>query len=473
MKWIFLINEASFLSEFFGKLAHQRVEQGDECFVVLNSKIAEYGRKKFFPDKAKFISKVDWSIENYQENKTEFNNLSWKELFSIFIRYRSLDYKYSNSFKMVSQNYQFFEFLFKEKKPDIVISEPPAALFHQVAYYFCKINNIPYVGLCGSRFDNRLESYDLKFTSSKYEKTFREIKSTDISEKEKEFAKSFIEKFLSHEKIPFDATLVKIYFTHLGIVKHYIKRIKESGFLLFKCFLKRKRFKEFDYETEVVLKHMIIAPWRIEKRKFRILFQKNIFSKFSNDDKNFFFFPLHYQPESSTSIWATYYYDQLNTIKNVAFSLPFPYKLYVKEHPASIGLRPRSFYKKLQELPNVVLISSHENIKDIVKKSSGVITLTSTIGMEAALAGKPVYVLGNVFYSYHPLCRKVKNFEELKKKIEDDLINKPNIDNLENINYRFITSYFRNTIKGNIYLAGEEKDPNDYKLIYQKIVKDF
>ncbi len=474
MKWIFLINNASFLSEFFGKLSHQAIEQGDECLVIINSKIAELGRKKFFPEKAKFISKVDWCFENYQKDKKEFGNLSWRELFPIFDRYSPPGYfSYDNSFNIVSQTYQFFEFLFKQEKPDVVVSEPPAGLFHEVAYYFCKTNNIPYISLGDSRFDNRIDIYDSEFTCSKYEETFKEIKDADLPEKEKEFIKNFIEKFISHRYVPFYVGLAKIHFTQLGIIKHYIKRIKELGGLFFKCFLKRKLFKDFDYETKIALKYVIFAPWRAERRKFRILFHKNIFSKISDDDKNFFFFPLQYQPEASTSVWATYYCDQLNTIKNIAFTLPFPYKLYVKEHPASVGLRPRSFYKKLLEIPNLVLISPQENIEQIVKKSTAVITLTSTIGMEAVLAGKPTYILGNVFYSFHPLCRKVENFEELKEAIQNDLINKSNIDNLENINERFIASCFRNTIKGSIVSASQEKDTNNYKSIYQNLVKIF
>jgi len=468
MKWVFLINDAQFLPEFFGKLAHQVIEQKDECLVVMSSKIAEYKKKKLFPDKAKFISKIDWCINNYQKERKEFGNLSWKELFPAFDRYKSLNFNYSNSFGMVSQTYQFLEFIFQEEKPDIIISEPPAALFHEVAYYFCKKNNIPYIGLSGSRFNDRIDIYDSEFTFSKYKKTFEEIKNDDLPEKEKKFSEDFIEKFVSHKYKPFYVDLIKIYFSQFGIVRHYIKKLKESKPLL-KYFLNRRYFKDFDYENEAYLKHTITAFWKIEKRQFRILSQKNIFSRVNDDDKKFFFFPLQYQPEASTSVYATYYCDQLSTVRNIVFALPFPYKLYVKEHPASIGLRPISFYKKLKELPNVVLISPQENIEQIVKKSSGIITITSTIGMEAVLAGKPAYVLGNMFYSYHPLSRNPKNFEELKERIEEDLIKKPNTENIKDINIRFIASYFRNTIEGSIISASIGEDRNNYKLICREI----
>lgn len=471
MKWLFLVNNAPFLMEVLGKLAYQVMEEEDECVGIMSSKIAEYKKKKYFPAKMKFISKIDWCIGNFRKDKKEFGGLSWREVFFAFARLEQSDFDYDNSLEIVSQIYQFFEFIFEKEKPDVIISEPCSDLFNAIVYYFCQLNKVPYFGLTGSRFVDRIDVYDLEATCSKYKKTFREINNNDISNKEKQFAKNFVEKFISHKKLPSYVGSEKIYFSQFGFIKHYLRRIKEVGRPHLQYFLNRKHFKEFDYESENIFKDGFWAPFRAERRKFRILSQKNIFSYLNELDNNqkFFLFPLHFQPEASTFVLATYFCDQLNTIKNTALALPLSYKLYVKEHPSAVGTKPRSFYKKLEQLPNVVLISAYENVENLIKKSAGVVTLTSTIGMEAALIGKPVYVLGNVFYSYHPLCRKVKNFEELKDKIAIDLINKPNTDNLENINHRFIISYFRNTIPGTIAEAVLKNDTNNYELIYKDI----
>ncbi len=468
MKCIFLVNNAPFLAEFFGKVAGQMGKQGDECLVVASNKIAEYENMKFFPDKTRLISKVDWCAKNYQKGKTEFGGLAWEELFSDFSRFKALKFNYGNSLNRVSQIYQFFDHIFRDEKPDMIISEPPAGLFHGIAYYFCRRNNIPYVGLNDSLYEGRIDLFDYKFTSSKYEKTFREIKDNDISENEKEFSKDFIEKLISHTKVHSYVGLVKINFTQLGLIRHYFEKVRDIKPLL-KYIFDRKYFKDFDYESESSIRNVLSSLWEMERRQFRILFQKNIFPKIKGNNDDFFIFPLHFQPEASTSVWATYYCDQLNTIKNIALTLPFPYKLYVKEHPAAVGLRTREFYKELRRSPNVVLIPPYENVEQLVRRSAGVITLTSTVGMEAALAGKPVYVLGNVFYSYHPMCKKVKSFEELKDRISGDLINKPDIGNLENINRCFIISCFRNTIKGNVVSASQDKDDNNYQLICDEL----
>ncbi|MBI2053759.1 MAG: hypothetical protein HYT36_00270 [Candidatus Staskawiczbacteria bacterium] len=468
MKWLILVSDAPFMAEFFGKLAKEIKNQGDECLVVLNSKIAEYKKRELFFEDTKFISKVDWCVENYDKNKKDFENLSWRELFPIFDRYKSLDFNYQNSFSMLSETFQFFDYIFQTENPDVVISEPPADFFHLIARNFCKKHKIPYVGSGSSRFQNRIDIYDEESTFSQYEKTFKELKDGDLSRKEKEFAKIFAENFISHKRLPSYMHFIKTDLSQADIVRHFARKPKESFALLWRYFKNRKRFKEFDYESEAIFKNSFLSPFLMEKRKLRTSLQKKFFENYKTD-KNFFLFPLHFQSEASTSVYATYYNDQLNTINNTAFAIPFPYKLYVKEHPAAVGTRPASYYKKLKEIPNVVLLSPYENVENIVKDSAGVITLTSTVGLEAALAGKPVYVLGNVFYSYHPLCKTPKNFEELKTELENDTAQKQGVNDLEEINIRFITSYFRNTIEGSIAASSFGQDTNDYTRICQSL----
>ena len=262
----------------------------------------------------------------------------------------------------------------------------------------------------------------------------------------------------------------KIYFSQIGLVKHFFKRIRKVYSPLSQYIFLRSKYKAFDIESESVVWSFLRALITAEKKKIKTLIQKRFFKVFKYKQK-YFLYPLHQQPESSTSVYATYYCDQLNAVKNIALTLPIPYKLYVKEHPVSIGTRPNDFYEKLEKIPNIVLISPNENMENLIKNSSGVITLTSTVGLEAVLAGKQVYVLGDVFYSYHPLCRKIKNFEELENKIKDDLTRIKFVDNIKDINNRFVVSYFRNTLPGGLISAGEQKDTNDYELIYKGLLE--
>lgn len=470
MKWCFILSDDFYLPEFLGKIAHQVVKEGDECIIAVNSKIAEYDKQKYFPRNAEFLSKVDWCIENCKKKYgNQFSGLSWKVFFPTFIRKtKTLRCDYNTSVEIISQLYQFFDFVLQTKHPDIVISEPPSNVSNGIAYHLCKKNNVIYLGLMSSRFESRIDTYDLEHTCSKYEEVFNKLLNCNIPEDERRFAQNFIEDFISHKKKPSYVGVGMNWFYETNFIAHYAKRVKQVYRPWIKYLLKRNRFKAYDYESENRFKNVPLAPLTGIKSRFRFLIQLDKFDSPNNTDK-FFLFPLHLQPEASTSVLATYFYDQLNTVKNIAFSLPFTYKLYVKEHPAAIGTWSGNFYKELKNIPNVCLISPYEKVENLIKNSYGVITLTSTIGMEAALAGKPVYVLGNVDYSYHPLCKKINSFEELRQTLETNLTNKPNIHNLEEINIRFIISYFRNTIPGNLFLSSKENDTNDYKVIFEEI----
>ena len=71
------------------------------------------------------------------------------------------------------------------------------------------------------------------------------------------------------------------------------------------------------------------------------------------------------------------------------------------------------------------------------------------------------------------MCYTMLNFDDLKRKIEDDIKNGKKISEAElhDINVRFISSYVSNNIKADPCLASEGIDANDYALICQEIRK--
>lgn len=115
--------------------------------------------------------------------------------------------------------------------------------------------------------------------------------------------------------------------------------------------------------------------------------------------ENYVFFPLHLEPELALLLYAPFYTNQLAIIQNLAQSLPHDTCLYVKEHPRAFGRRPAAYYKEVAAIPNVRLIASSVNGRDLVKGSEGVVTITGTAGLEAMLMGKPVITLGDVYYN--------------------------------------------------------------------------
>lgn len=103
----------------------------------------------------------------------------------------------------------------------------------------------------------------------------------------------------------------------------------------------------------------------------------------------FVYFPLHFEPEIVTLIFAQY--DQTSVIDMVARQLPLSCRLVVKEHPAMVGQRPYDFYERIvTRYPNVVFIEPSVNSLTLVQRARAVLTLSGTVILEALILEKPV-----------------------------------------------------------------------------------
>ncbi|HQS52914.1 MAG TPA: hypothetical protein PLN99_13560, partial [Daejeonella sp.] len=142
-----------------------------------------------------------------------------------------------------------------------------------------------------------------------------------------------------------------------------------------------------------------------------------LFAKNVSDGEQYFIYPLHYEPESSTLVRAFYFSDQLALIKTIAKVLPLGVKLVVKEHGGNQGYRKPGFYKEVSYLPNVILIPPQFEVSKLVKNCIGVITLTGRMGWEALVNKKPVITLGHTFWTSFPTVHYVVSWRELSEAV--------------------------------------------------------
>jgi len=66
------------------------------------------------------------------------------------------------------------------------------------------------------------------------------------------------------------------------------------------------------------------------------------------EGEQFLLYPMHFHPESSTSILAGTYLDEYEVIRNIAFSLPEGVRLYVKDHISAWGYPALDFYRRIK-----------------------------------------------------------------------------------------------------------------------------
>lgn len=113
----------------------------------------------------------------------------------------------------------------------------------------------------------------------------------------------------------------------------------------------------------------------------------------------FVYFPLHLQPEMTTSALGGVYCDQLLAIERLSKWIPEDWVIYVKENPKqSSFMRGEYFFHRLMEIPKVNKVGKDFNTYDLIKNSQFVSTITGTAGWEAISGGKNVVVFGRAWY---------------------------------------------------------------------------
>lgn len=129
---------------------------------------------------------------------------------------------------------------------------------------------------------------------------------------------------------------------------------------------------------------------------------KNQISRFSFEQKGekYIYFPLHLQPELTTSVLGGEYVNQLYAIKLAAeWASNIGCKLFVKENPKQgISHRGDFFWRGLCSIPNVKLVEKNIDTHKLIGLSEGVVTISGTAGIEGLLMQKPVICLGSTYW---------------------------------------------------------------------------
>ena len=125
-------------------------------------------------------------------------------------------------------------------------------------------------------------------------------------------------------------------------------------------------------------------------------------SKKADLSNEYVYFPLHLQPEMTTSALGGIYCDQLLAIERVRDLIPDEWLILVKENPKQeYTRRGAGFFERLARIPNVVYMTDG-NTHELTEKSQFVATITGSAGWEAICGGKSVLVFGDAWYQSFP-----------------------------------------------------------------------
>jgi hypothetical protein len=128
---------------------------------------------------------------------------------------------------------------------------------------------------------------------------------------------------------------------------------------------------------------------------------------------SYVYFPMHKETDLPLTFQATPWQDQCNTVRLLASSLPYGYRLLVREHRLNYGQRPTPYYQHLMQLPNVVLIDPFDSQFKYLRHADLIVTENGSSGWEGLLLGRRVLTLGPNFYDGAGLSTEVRDLNQL------------------------------------------------------------
>lgn len=470
MKVLLLAIGDRYWTRFIREYSDLLIREGFDVINVLESRIGEYqlyGERQNYENSTTYYLTDYVKIHNSNDRSSSSNEVSASlnstgnrlGVFSDYLRLQMLDsLEVIRDFDYVNYDallFNFYQYIFN-KHPDInvVLHDQVSTGFSYACWEAASSRGIPYIGLAGGRISGRIEIKSCPYTESeKVKALFDGIQAGNIIplDKDRSDAIQYITEIES--STPDYMRLSPVNNPSLKNVFPKEKIFNMLGLLKYFFLDGESRFLRFIHRFPI--RDAIRSTLRNFVRLCRI---KYLPPKLDDLPENFtnlqyFVYPIHFQPEATSCVESQYYSDQLQLIRNIAFSLPRNVYLIVKEHRTNYCYPNSSFYARIKSFPNVILVSPYLNIKSIIRHSLGLITLNSTAGLEALVMGKRVIALGHVFYTFHKNCLVVDGWIQLKKIINKlTLENKITNDDENGMDYQyninFICAYFYSTLRG-------------------------
>lgn len=164
-------------------------------------------------------------------------------------------------------------------------------------------------------------------------------------------------------------------------------------------------FREFcqyskDYGIRLFL-HQLFA--RYFHATYRAMPWRKDFHPDTSDDHLNIYFPLHLQPELTTSFMGRNYSDQclaVSSLIKVLKSQDQTFTIYIKENPKQ-NLQQRQFLHLLQS-NEVIMVDRTVPSNRLIEECDIVGTIGGTAGWEAIKYGKPALIFGTTWYESAP-----------------------------------------------------------------------
>ncbi len=334
--------------------------------------------------------------------------------------------------------YQRVEQIFDEFKPDVIYDTERAELGRIILLEVAHARRIPYVSLEGARVENYwIPTYSLGIKlGSFFRKEFDSLKEKYSTE---DFENSRGFQYLKN--IRNKANILSEDQKMINPIVNEWKLFAEIKRLLYRTIAGVKKIL-----TTIRIRRVaapLYANYFVRIKLLWVEFFRNSLMRFlrnryfcnvNTKELKYVLCPLHVIPESSLFTKAPNFCSESFLIEALSKSVPWDFRILVKEHWGMLGKRPLSFYNQLKKLKNIVLVSPflHEDPKQYIQDCKGVVTIAGTSALEAAFLGKPSIIFGSMSFETLSCVNKITDITKIKDIIaqwdtNEKLVNDPEI----------------------------------------------
>jgi Capsule polysaccharide biosynthesis protein len=305
---------------------------------------------------------------------------------------------------------RFWKQLFQELRPDAVVGEVACAS-EWIAWSFARQLNIqyliPYPGPLPRRF------YFIRSPAGRWdlaETLYQDIKERELSAEQTRLSEDLVSTFRAKRlrsaiHAPAFRSPAKL---DRAALARLLQRAKRVTFRT-RTYLEDGYFEVGSYNGTPPWDGVLQDLLRIVRH---IVSETTVFETEAIKGKKIYF-PLHVQPEFTIDVRAPFCTNQFALIENIAKSIPSGYHLVVKDHPGMSGSRRLNYYRDLQRLYNVQLVSPSIDSHRIIQSSDAVLTIVGTTAWEGILYEKPVIAFGPLAYGFFDQIYSCVNISDL------------------------------------------------------------
>lgn len=445
----FLTNKKNFIKS--------NLKMNNEYNIIKEWEILEELRKK--------KDVIDINEINQYENK--YGNYSlWDVIISdrralypnnaqFFQNYKNR-YSHEQLIKLLIISFKKIEKQFDELKPDLILGLNFVTIYDYIYYLIAKKKNIPCLQLKLTRIENFVTFFLDPFNIPK-----------NIRDNYNDYLKKDHDSLSNNKLISYSQNFLKITREKNLIYEGAISKKNKFKFKILKKILNFNSwyiyFKHFLVNDKNYSGLYTFFLNKVIKRNINLFFTKKFLiskNKFKYDKLEkikYALFPLNTEPEAALLVYGKQFRNQIETIRYLASCLPINYKLIVKEHPNSKGYRKTGYYKKLQQIPNVLIFDSNYDSEKLIKHSDLVFVIYGTIGLETIINKKPLICFSKTPYSIFPknMVSYCENLNYLPQEISNLL---KNYKYDEKYLLAYIYSYVSAGVRVNLFTQLLKKD---------------